>query len=60
MLGPYSDHGGRKLILLLPISGQLIRAGFATVVAHFELPFQLLIVGSVMEGLTGMYMLKLP
>ncbi len=53
LLGPHSDKTGRKLSLILPVVGELIRGGICVLVTECKLPFQILIVGSVVEGFSG-------
>ena len=52
-LAPYSDQTGRRRSFLLPVSGALLRAGVCLAVAALDLPFQTLVIGSVLEGFSG-------
>lgn len=51
--GAISDRVGRKIPLILPIIGQLIKCTIYVLTLYFRLPLKLLILASVLEGLFG-------
>ncbi len=53
LLGPCSDHIGRKLALLLPPVGGCLRAAIYVVVVYFKLPYPYMCIGSFVEACFG-------
>ncbi|XP_050406685.1 proton-coupled folate transporter [Patella vulgata] len=54
-MGGLSDRYGRKLVLLIALSGSLIRAVVYAVVIHLKLNINYLFIGNCIEGATGSY-----
>ena len=52
-LGSYSDKGGRKLGLILPSVGAVLKTGLIICITYLELPKQVLLVAFVVEGVCG-------
>ena len=53
MMGSYSDSGGRKVALIIPVLGGLIRGGTTLAVVFFGLDLRWLIAAGFVEGLSG-------
>ena len=53
LLGPYTDKGGRKIAILLPIIGSILRCVVTIIMMAFKLPIQLLFLATFMEGIFG-------
>ncbi|XP_035483105.1 solute carrier family 46 member 3 [Scophthalmus maximus] len=53
MLVAYSDHGGRKIAIIMPLFGTLIYTLAFLTVSYFELNIYLLIVSSLLSSLFG-------
>ncbi|KAM9305465.1 proton-coupled folate transporter [Gastrophryne carolinensis] len=53
LLGPWSDHAGRRPILMLPFIGLALQVGVYLLVMYLDLHVGYLIIGRVLSGLTG-------
>ncbi len=53
LLGPYSDVAGRKIAMILPIIGGIIRAFFSIIIVYCKLDFRLMLIPNFVEGCTG-------
>lgn len=53
LLGPWSDHVGRRPILILPFIGLTLQVGVYLLVMYLELHVGYLLIGRVLAGLTG-------
>ena len=53
IVGSYSDRGGRKLGLILPFVGGLLKSVVSLVIALLYLPKEWLFLALILEGLTG-------
>ncbi|CAH1791916.1 unnamed protein product [Owenia fusiformis] len=53
MFGAYSDSAGRRFVILSPLIGCTLRAGMFLVVIAFKLNIAFLLIGSILEGLSG-------
>jgi PCFT/HCP family folate transporter-like MFS transporter 1/3 len=51
--GPYSDVAGRRIILLLPSIAAVMKFTFNAFVIYFNLPVWCLLLGQILEGLSG-------
>ncbi|ESO86137.1 hypothetical protein LOTGIDRAFT_129713 [Lottia gigantea] len=54
-LGGLSDRHGRKVVLLIAISGSLLRAIVYIIVINFRLNIHFLFIGNALEGLSGSF-----
>ncbi len=52
-IGPYTDERGRKLAMYLPLLGAIGKLTVGTVIVAARWPFELLMIGSVIDGSTG-------
>ncbi|XP_071081273.1 lysosomal proton-coupled steroid conjugate and bile acid symporter SLC46A3-like [Haliotis cracherodii] len=55
MLGAYSDSIGRKFLFVTPMTGQLIRSAFTTVIIGCRLDLNLFFLSEGIDGLLGSY-----
>ena len=55
MLGSYSDKGGRKVAIIIPQIGALIRCINLLAVIYFDLPLYVMVIGAFFEGLSGAF-----
>ena len=55
MLGSYSDKGGRKVAIIIPQIGALIRCITLLAVIYFDLPLYVMVIGAFFEGLSGAF-----
>ena len=53
MLGPYSDRQGRKVAIIVPQIGTLLRCISALAVIYFDLPLYVMLIGAFIEGASG-------
>ena len=53
MLGPYSDKQGRKVAIIVPQLGSLLRCISVLAVIYFELPLYVILIGAFIEGASG-------
>ncbi|TRY95364.1 hypothetical protein DNTS_035703 [Danionella cerebrum] len=53
LLGSWSDHAGRRLVLILPSIGLAIQAGVYLIVMYLKLPVFWFLVGRICSGLSG-------
>ena len=53
MLGSYSDKRGRKVAIIVPQIGALIRCINLLAVIYFDLPLYVMVIGAFFEGLSG-------
>lgn len=54
ILSAYSEHRGRKFVMMLPLIGAFLRVVTCFVVFIIDLPIAVLIVGAVLDGMLGM------
>ena len=52
-LGSYSDYRGRKMALLLPVLGGILRAVVAILVVQYGVNIDYMFVGAGLEGIAG-------
>ncbi|XP_046575185.1 solute carrier family 46 member 3-like [Haliotis rubra] len=55
MLGAYSDSIGRKFLFVAPMTGQLIRSAFVSVIIRYRLDLNFLFLSEGIDGLLGSY-----
>ncbi|XP_067681654.1 lysosomal proton-coupled steroid conjugate and bile acid symporter SLC46A3-like [Haliotis asinina] len=55
MLGAYSDSVGRKFLFVAPMTGQLIRSAFTSVIIKCRLDLNFLFLSEGIDGLLGSY-----
>ena len=53
LLGSYSDRGGRKVAIIVPQVGALIRCISVLAIIYFDWPLFVIVIGAFLEGLTG-------
>ena len=53
LLGTYSDVMGRRLVLLVPVTGHFLRDAMIPVVIHWDLGLPVLYAGYAVYGLCG-------
>jgi len=53
MLGPYSDRQGRKVAIIVPQLGTLLRCISVLAVIYFDLPLYVILMGAFIEGACG-------
>ena len=53
LLGSYSDKGGRKIAIIVPQVGALIRCINLLAVIYFDWPLYFIVIGAFLEGLSG-------
>ncbi|XP_042298371.1 proton-coupled folate transporter [Sceloporus undulatus] len=59
LFGPWSDHVGRRPVLILPALGMALQAGIYLAVMYAQLPVGYLLAGRILSGLSGDYNLIL-
>ncbi|XP_042300233.1 proton-coupled folate transporter-like, partial [Sceloporus undulatus] len=59
LFGPWSDHVGRRPVLILPALGMALQAGIYLAVMYAQLPVGYLLAGRILSGLLGDYNLIL-
>ena len=52
-IGPYTDETGRKLAMYLPLVGAIGKLTTTAIVVGLRLPFEVILVGCVFDGLSG-------
>ena len=55
LIGGWSDRVGRRLPILLALTGYAVEAATAMMTQYFSLPLEVLIAGSAVEGICGSY-----
>ncbi|XP_054857878.1 proton-coupled folate transporter isoform X2 [Eublepharis macularius] len=59
LFGPWSDHAGRRPVLILPAVGMALQAATYLLVMYLQLPVPYLLLGRILSGLSGDYNLIL-
>ncbi|CAH1796228.1 unnamed protein product [Owenia fusiformis] len=57
MLGSYSDRGGRKIILIIPVIGEILELFVYLIDGYFNLHISFLLIANVVHGLSGSWMI---
>ena len=53
LIGPYTDQRGRKIAMYAPLIGAIGKLILTTTIVGLHLPFELILVGCVIDGLSG-------
>ncbi|EDO48820.1 predicted protein [Nematostella vectensis] len=54
-IGPWTDSGGRKLALMVPVLGSILESLLTICVMHFSWPLYVIYAGNALNGLTGFF-----
>ncbi|GFR84084.1 solute carrier family 46 member 3-like [Elysia marginata] len=52
-LGVYGDRIGRRIIFIVPLGGNFVRVAIVCAVAYWNLPVNVILIGSLVAGFTG-------
>ncbi|XP_048584882.1 proton-coupled folate transporter [Nematostella vectensis] len=55
LIGPWTDSGGRKLALMVPVLGSILESLLTICVMHFSWPLYVIYAGKALNGLTGFF-----